>query len=120
LTTLCFLLISRASNPVTVIALMALGNALNSLPNSVFWAVIIDTAPQRTGTYSGITAFLVNTGAVLAPTLSGYLSARYGYASMFIATGAVTATGMLAMLLVRPGVGPKPRAAVRIPSQGVV
>lgn len=121
LTTLCFLLISRASNPVTVIALMALGNALNSLPNSVFWAVIIDTSPQqRTGTYSGITAFLVNTGAVLAPTLSGYLSARYGYASMFLATGAVTATGMLAMLLVRPGVGPKPRATVSIPSQTAV
>jgi ACS family hexuronate transporter-like MFS transporter len=119
-TTICFLLISRASDPVTVIALMTLGNALNSLPNSVFWAVIIDTAPQRTGTYSGMTAFIVNTGAVLAPTLSGYLSARYGYASMFLATGAVTAIGMLAMLLVRPGVGPRPRVAVSIPAQTAV
>jgi MFS transporter, ACS family, aldohexuronate transporter len=119
-TTLCFLLISRASDPVTVIALMTLGNALNSLPNSVFWAVIIDTAPQRTGTYSGMTAFIVNIGAVLAPTLSGYLSARYGYSSMFLATGTVTAIGMFAMLLVRPGVGPKPRAAISIQSETTV
>jgi len=110
LTTLCFLLVSQAQSVVAVIALMTLGNALNALPNSVYWAVVIDTAPSRVGTYSGIMHFLANTGSVLAPTLAGILSVRYGYSAMFMATAVATAVGVFAMLMVRPGVGPKPRA----------
>jgi sugar phosphate permease len=107
LTTLCFLLVSQAQSVWAVIALMTLGNALNALPNSVYWAVVIDTAPSRVGTFSGIMHFIANIAAVLAPTLAGILSARYGYSSMFIATAVATALGVFAMLQVRPGVGPR-------------
>ncbi|KJK21457.1 MFS transporter [Burkholderiaceae bacterium 16] len=107
LTTLCFLMVSQAHSVWTVIALMTLGNALNALPNSVYWAVVIDTAPSRVGTFSGIMHFIANIAAVLAPTLAGILSARYGYSSMFIATSVATALGVFAMLQVRPGVGPR-------------
>lgn len=86
---------------------LSLGNALNALPNSVYWAVVIDTAPSRVGTFSGIMHFIANIAAVLAPTLTGILSARYGYSSMFIATSIATALGVFAMLQVRPGVGPR-------------
>ncbi len=106
LTTLCFLLVSQAHSVWTVIALMTVGNALNALPNSVYWAVVIDTAPSRVGTFSGIMHFIANIAAVLAPTLAGILSARYGYSSMFIATSVATALGVFAMLQVRPGVSP--------------
>ena len=113
LTTSCFLLVSRAHSATTVIALMTIGNALNALPNSVYWAVILDTAPpSRTGTFSGLTHFFANSGSVLAPTLTGYLSATYGYPAMFIATSAATAIGTVAMLVVRPGAGPRMRAPV--------
>jgi dipeptide/tripeptide permease len=44
---------------------------------------------------------------VLAPTLTGILSAKYGYSSMFIATAVATMIGVLAMSQVRPGVGPR-------------
>ncbi len=107
-------MVSQAHSVWTVIALMTLGNALNALPNSVYWAVVIDTAPSRVGTFSGIMHFIANIAAVLAPTLAGILSARYGYSSMFIATSVATALGVFAMLQVRPGVGPRLERDARV------
>jgi predicted MFS family arabinose efflux permease len=40
---------------------------------------------------------------VIAPTLTGYLAAAFGYSSMFLAAAAVTALAMVAMALVKPG-----------------
>ncbi len=105
LTTISFALVSQAHTVVGVIALMTLANALNSLPNSVYWAVIIDSAPaNRAGTYSGLTHFIANTASFIAPTLTGYLTMKYGYSSMFVAAAIATAIGMTAMLTVRPGI----------------
>jgi len=85
-------------------ALMAIGNSLNSLVNPVYWAVILDTAPRRkVGTWSGITHFFANAASVLAPTITGILASKYGYSAMFVATGVVTAIGTVAMMLVAPG-----------------
>ncbi|MNR06553.1 Hexuronate transporter [compost metagenome] len=104
LTTLCFILVSQAETVWGVIALMTLANALNALPNSVYWAVVIDTAPSnRVGAYSGMTHFIANTASFIAPMLTGYLTVRYGYSSMFVAAAVATALGMSAMLMVRPG-----------------
>lgn len=102
-TSVCFLAIPLVDSAPAVLALMAVGNALNSLPNAVFWSVIIDTAPTRAGTFGGFTHFIANIAAVAAPVLAGYLSARWGYDSIFVAAGAVTAVGMCAMALIRPG-----------------
>lgn len=102
-TSLCFLAVSQATNVVIVIALMTLGNALNSLVNTVYWTVVLDTAPSdRVGTFSGITMALANTASIIAPTLTGVLAAQYGYSAMFTATCMVTAVGMLAMIFVSP------------------
>ncbi|WYX22429.1 MFS transporter [Achromobacter xylosoxidans] len=107
-TTLCFLLVSQAQSVFAVIALMTLANALNAMPNSVYWAVVIDTAPaSRVGTFSGLMHFFANIASILAPTLTGYLAARHGYSVMFVAASVATAVGMIAMLQVRPGVGPR-------------
>jgi sugar phosphate permease len=115
LCTASFLLVSQATSVVAVIALMTLGNALNALPNAIYWAVVIDTAPTRVGTYSGIMHFIANIASVLGPVLAGILAARYGYGSMFIATAVATFVGVFAMLLVRPGVGPQPRTPLAEP-----
>lgn len=105
LTTACFVMVSQASSVFAVIALMTLANAFNALPNSVYWAVVIDSAPtNRIGTYSGLTHFIANTASFIAPMLTGYLTASYGYSAMFIAAAVATGVGMTAMLLVRPGV----------------
>lgn len=107
-TTLCFLMVSQAQSVFAVIALMTLANALNAMPNSVYWAVVIDTAPaSRVGTFSGLMHFFANIASILAPTLTGYLAARHGYSVMFVAASVATAVGMIAMLQVRPGVGPR-------------
>ncbi len=107
-TTLCFLLVSQAPSVFAVIALMTLANALNAMPNSVYWAVVIDTAPaSRVGTFSGLMHFFANIASILAPTLTGYLAVRHGYSVMFVAASVATAVGMIAMLQVRPGVGPR-------------
>ena len=72
-TALCFMLVSQAQSVFAVIALMTLANALNALPNSVYWAVVIDTAPaSRVGTFSGLMHFFANIASILAPTLTGY------------------------------------------------
>lgn len=102
LATITFLLISQASSAWVVIGLMTLANAFNALPNSIYWAIIIDTAPHRTGTYSGITLFIANIATILSPTLAGILSFNYGYSAMFIATAIVTAVGVISMSLINP------------------
>lgn len=107
-TTISFVLVSQAHTVAGVIALMTLANAFNSLPNSVYWAVIVDSAPaNRTGTYSGLTHFIANTASFIAPTLTGYLTVQYGYSAMFVAAAVATGVGMSAMLLVRPGIRPQ-------------
>lgn len=103
LTATCFLIIPTVQSAAAVLALMAVGNGLNSLPNSVYWSVVIDTAPSRAGTFGGITHFIANTATVLAPLVAGRLAAAYGYPAMFLAVGVVTLIGMAAMALVRPG-----------------
>lgn len=104
LTTICFTTIPLFSSVWAVLLVMAIGNALNSLPNAVYWTVVIDTAPTRAGTFGGISHFITNIATIVAPTLTGFLVARNGYGSMFVATAVATAVGMLAMILVRPGV----------------
>ncbi|WP_078409027.1 MFS transporter [Priestia abyssalis] len=103
LTAVCFLLIPTADSIVGVMTLMAIGNAFNFLPNSVYWSVIIDTAPTRAGTFGGITHFFTNIATIVAPTLTGYLVAIYGYTSMFIAAVVAVVIGMVAMIFVKPG-----------------
>lgn len=113
LTTLVFLGVSQATSPAAVIALMTLGNSLNALVNTVYWTVVIDTAPrEHLGAWSGFMHFFANIGSVLAPTLAGILASTYGYQAMFIATAVATGIGMAAMLLVSPGVLPVRRGAV--------
>ncbi|MEK3646428.1 MFS transporter [Aeribacillus sp. FSL M8-0235] len=103
LTAVCFLLIPTVDSIVAVMVLMSLGNAFNFLPNSVYWSVIIDTEPNRAGTFGGVTHFFTNIATIVAPTLTGYLVAKYGYTSMFAAAVVAVVIGMLAMLFVKPG-----------------
>lgn len=112
LTTACFCLIPAVHSAGGVLLLMAIGNALNSLPNAVYWIVVIDTAPTRAGTFGGISHFITNIATIVAPTLTGFLVAQQGYNSMFIATAVATAVGMVSMVFVRPGVRGRKLAAV--------
>ncbi|MEN1967927.1 MFS transporter [Lentibacillus sp. N15] len=103
LTAVCFVLIPTTNSIVVVMLLMMIGNAFNSLPNTVYWSVIIDTAPTRAGTYGGITHFFVNTATIIAPTITGFLVAYYGYSSMFVSAVVAVLIGMVAMIFVKPG-----------------
>ncbi|GAO72042.1 MULTISPECIES: MFS transporter [Comamonas] len=106
-TSVVFYMVSVSSSPWIALGLIAVANAMNSLANSVYWAVVIDTAPRsRTGTFSGITHAIANTAAIIAPTLTGYLTLRHGYSAMFTAAAVATGVGVVAMLLVRPGLKP--------------
>lgn len=104
LSTICFYMVSLATNVWSAVLLIALANAINSLINAVFWTVVIDTAPKsKVGTFSGLTHAIANTAAIIAPTLSGFLTVYYGYSSIFLATAVATGIGMLCMIFVRPG-----------------
>ncbi|MFI6278699.1 MFS transporter [Streptomyces sp. NPDC050988] len=114
LTGAVFLCIPLVDSPGAVLALLALGNAFNFLPDTVYWAVVVDVAAARAGTFSGIMHFFANTATILAPTLTGFLVADYGYGAMFIGAGVACTLGMLAMLFVDPS------AKVRFPSPAAV
>src|SRR5690625_178718 len=103
LTAICFMMIPTVSTVASVMTLMAIGNAFNSLPNSVYWSVIIDTEPSKAGTYGGITHFITNTATIIAPTLTGFLVISFGYSSMFTAAAVAAVIGMAAMIFVKPG-----------------
>ncbi|WP_153733280.1 MFS transporter [Sporosarcina obsidiansis] len=103
LTATCFILIPTADTIVGVMVLMCIGNAFNSLPNSVYWSVILDTEPSRAGTFGGITHFITNTATIIAPILTGFLVVSYGYSSMFVAAAIAAIIGMVAMFFVKPG-----------------
>ncbi|OMP66522.1 MFS transporter [Domibacillus epiphyticus] len=111
-TAICFIMIPTADTIVGVMVLMCIGNAFNSLPNSVYWSVIIDTEPSRAGTYGGITHFITNTATIIAPTLTGFLVVSYGYPSMFVAAAVASVIGMTAMLFVKPGQRKQKKIAV--------
>lgn len=105
LTTLSFLSVNLVHSAAAVIALISIGNALNAFANTVYWTVVIDSTPRaKIGTFSGMMHFLANIGAVLAPTLTGYLVSQSGYNAMFTAAAVASCVGMVAMLMVRPGV----------------
>lgn len=103
LTTVCFCFIPTLDSPAAVLLVMALGNALNSLPNAVYWTVLIDTVPAKSASFAGMTHFFANIATVVAPTLTGFLVAAHGFDSMFIATAVATCIGVVAMAFVQPG-----------------
>ncbi|AZU62351.1 MFS transporter [Neobacillus mesonae] len=102
LTAACFLIIPTVNSPVAVIALMTIGNAFNSLPNTVYWSIILDIEPDKAGTYGGMTHFVANFATIIAPTLTGFLVTYYGYSSMFIAAAVAVIIGMMTMFFVNP------------------
>ncbi|WCK56785.1 MFS transporter [Aneurinibacillus sp. Ricciae_BoGa-3] len=103
LTAICFILVQFVHSVSGVLLLMAIGNAFNFLPNSIYWTVIIDTEPSKAGSFSGVTHFIINIATIVAPTLTGALVASNGYGGMFIAATVATVIGMVAMIFVKPG-----------------
>ncbi|MFM1654832.1 MFS transporter [Brevibacillus sp. B_LB10_24] len=102
-TAVCFMFIPTVSSVTGVLLLMALGNAFNFVPNTVYWTVIIDTEPSKAGTFGGVTHFFTNIATIVAPTLTGVLVKGYGYSAMFTAAAVAACIGMVAMAFVKPG-----------------
>lgn len=103
LTAISFLIIPTVHSVAAALILMAVGNAFNFLPNSVYWTVVVDTEPSRAGTFGGITHFITNIATIVAPTLTGVLVASSGYGAMFTAAAVFAVIGMIAMIFVKPG-----------------
>ncbi len=102
-TAVCFMFIPAMSSVTGVLLLMAVGNAFNFVPNTVYWTVIIDTEPSKAGTFGGVTHFFTNIATIVAPTLTGVLVKGYGYSAMFTAAAVAACIGMVAMAFVKPG-----------------
>ncbi|MFK2825724.1 MFS transporter [Bacillus sp. B190/17] len=102
LTATCFLFIPTVNSAAAVLALMTIGNAFNSLPNTVYWSIVLDIEPDKAGTYGGMTHFVANFATIIAPTFTGFLVTYYGYSSMFVAAAVAVIFGMLFMFFVNP------------------
>lgn len=103
LTAVCFVLIPVSTSWQVALLLIALGNTFAFTTNSIYWTVIVDTAPAKVGTFSGITHFFVNIATIVAPILTGSLVASYGYSAMFIAAAIAAAIGMTSAIFIVPG-----------------
>jgi sugar phosphate permease len=103
LTAICFSLILTVNSSSAVLILMMIANGLAFLPSTLFWVIILDTAPERAGAYGGITHFFVYTAAIVAPTLTGYLVMKYGYDAMFITAASAALLSMIFLFFVKPG-----------------
>jgi sugar phosphate permease len=102
-TAVCFMFIPSVHSVSGVLILMAIGNAFNFLPNSIYWTIIVDTEPGKAGSFSGVTHFIINIATIVAPTLTGALVTSSGYSAMFIAAAVATIIGMVAMIFVKAG-----------------
>ncbi|MFB4213099.1 MFS transporter [Shouchella sp. JSM 1781072] len=103
LTAICFVFIPFAPNAWVVLALMSIGNAINSLPQAVYWSIVLDASSKRTvGTFSGLTHGIITSASIIAPTATGILVALYGYNSMFFVAAGIAFIGMFLMFFVRP------------------
>jgi sugar phosphate permease len=102
LTAGCFFVIPYMSSVTAILLLMMVGNAINSLPQSVYWSNVMDAAPSKVGTFSGITHFIINTASFIAPILTGILVVNYGYSAMFNAAAIIAFIGMITMFFVKP------------------
>jgi sugar phosphate permease len=108
-----------AQSVATALVLIMAANALNALINSVFWAIILDNSPPAlVGRRSGITLFIASSSTIIAPTVTGMLVQSFGYDGMFLAGGAVSLVGALAMISIRlrPALLQEPR----VPETGVI
>lgn len=103
LTAVCFLLILTVDSSSAVLTLMMIANGLAFLSSTLFLVIILDTAPEKAGTYGGITHFFVYTAAIVAPTLTGYLVMNYGYDAMFITAASAALLSMIFLFFVKPG-----------------
>ena len=97
------MLIPTVGSATSVLLLMCIGNAFNYLPNSIYWTVVLDTEPNKAGTFGGVTHFIANLATIIAPTLTGSLVATHGYNAMFTAAAIAVIIGMVSMIFVKPG-----------------
>jgi ACS family hexuronate transporter-like MFS transporter len=96
------LCVQWTSDVWSAILLIAVANAMNQLPNSAFWIIIVDISPQTlVGLRSGITLVIASSASVFAPTLTGILVQSYGYDAMFQVAAGVCFVGAAAMLAIR-------------------
>ncbi|MFF2853563.1 MFS transporter [Peribacillus sp. NPDC058002] len=102
ITSVCFFIIPYMNSITAILLLMMFGNAINTLPQSIYWAIVIDAAPSKAGTFSGITHFIITSASIIAPTLTGVLVAAQGYGAMFNAASLIAFIGMISMFFVKP------------------
>ena len=99
--------------------LIMAANALNALINCVFWAIILDSSPPAlVGRRSGITLFIASSSTIIAPTITGLLVQAFGYSGMFLAGGAVSLVGAVAMISIR--LSPALLTEIKAPETGAI
>ncbi len=100
----CFAAIPFMSSPAAIVALISLGNGFNAFVNSIVWAVVVDTVPNKVGTFGGMTHSFAITTSFIAPTVTGIIVSSYGYPAMFIAAAGIGFIGAICAFLSKPGV----------------
>ncbi len=116
---LLFVSVIAARSVAIALLLIMAANALNALINSIFWAIILDSSsPALVGRRSGISLFIASSSTIIAPTVTGMLVQSFGYDGMFLAGGAVSLVGALAMISIR--LGPALLQGGRAPETGAI
>ncbi len=92
-------LLYRVSSPVVLIFLFCLSALLMTGATPVFASGALNLVPQSAGTFVGVQNTIANFSGVLAPVITGYLAAKYSWATAFAATALACCIGILAYIL---------------------
>jgi ACS family glucarate transporter-like MFS transporter len=69
----------HTANNWTAILLVATGAGFNMAGNVTWWAACVDLAPRHSGSLSGLMNMCGGAGGWLAPILTGYIAAAFGW-----------------------------------------
>ena len=81
---------------------LAAGAGALYLSQSSFWSVTADIAGPSAGTVYGVMNMIGQFGGVVAPSLTPFLAAEFGWSTAFLVAAGLGVVGSLAWLLVNP------------------
>ena len=119
LSAVCLYLFTRASSPVLLFTLMALGGIFGAYISSAIALVTDATNPRIAGTAFGVALFGGEIGAVLGPVTGGVLAERFGFQTAInVLPASLLAAAVLVWLANEPARA-HGRAASRHPAEDI-
>lgn len=92
---------ANSKSNVAAVTLLSLAAGANMFAAATWWAASIDLAPDHSGSLAGLMNTFGNLGGWLAPALTAYLAAHWGWTAALDFAACVSLAGAAIWLLIR-------------------